>query len=194
MEFRALGGQHLLGFQYNSLGSNDYHWNHYGGVYYGFQVKVTTSGERAIIYKKKDKHPYFKDKYVYSYFLLGSGQITDVKVADLSKYDDYLENGWEEPLSKDGMTELQLSTIMDWDNINNPTDWESAYFDDVKYKISVLRNSGRFTSIENNLLCVNMNNGTKLSNKLEKPSYHTPFLGILHLWIMNQCKFYIIQY
>lgn len=177
MEFRALGGQHLLGFQYNSLGSNDYHWNHYGGAYYGFQVKVTTSGERAIIYKKKDKHPYFNDKYVYSYFLLGSGQITDVKVADLSKYDDYLENGWNEPLSKDGMTALQLSTIMDWDNINNPTNWESAYFDDVKYKISVLRNSGRFISIDNNLLCVNMNNGTKLSNKLETPSYHTPFFG-----------------
>lgn len=177
MEFRALGGQHLLGFQNNSLGSNDYHWNLYGGVYYGFQVKVTTSGERAIIYKKKDKHPYFKDRYVYSYFLLGSGQITDVKVADLSKYDEYLENGWDEPLSKDGMTELQLSTIMDWDNINNPTDWESAYFDDVKYKLSVLRNSGRFTSIEDNLLCVNMNNGTKLSNKLETPSYHTPFFG-----------------
>lgn len=177
MEFRALGGQHLLGFQYNSLGSNDYHWNHYGGVYYGFQVKVTTSGERAIIYKKKDKHPYFKDRYVYSYFLLGSGQITDVKVADLSKYDDYLEIGWDEPLSKDGMTQLQLSTIMDWDNINNPTDWKSAYFDDVKYKLSVLRNSGSFTTIENNLLCVNMNNGTKLSNKLETPSYHTPFFG-----------------
>lgn len=177
MEFRALGGQHLLGFQYNSLGSNDYHWNHYGGVYYGFQVKVTTSGERAIIYKKKDKHPYFKDRYVYSYFLLGSGQITDVKVADLSKYDDYLENGWDEPLSKDGMTELQLSTIMDWDNINNPTNWRSAYFDDVKYKLSVLRNSGSFTSIENNLLCVNMQSGTKLSNKLATPSYHTPFFG-----------------
>lgn len=177
MEFRALGGQHLLGFQYNSLGSNDYHWNHYGGVYYGFQVKVTTSGERAIIYKKKDKHPYFKDRYVYSYFLLGSGQITDVKVADLSKYDEYLENGWDEPLSKDGMTELQLSTIMDWDNINNPTNWHSAYFDDVKYKLSVLRNSGSFTSIENNLLCVNMQSGTKLSNKLSTPSYHTPFFG-----------------
>lgn len=197
MEFRALGGQHLLGFQYNSLGSNDYHWNHYGGVYYGFQVKVTTSGERAIIYKKKDKHPYFKDRYVYSYFLLGSGQITDVKVADLSKYHDYLENGWDEPLSKDGMTELQLTTIMDWDNINNPTNWVSAYFDDVKDKISVLRNDGRFTSIENNLLCVNMNNGTKLSNKLAKPSYHTPFFGyptsldkeslqILHYPILNK--------
>lgn len=177
MEFRALGGQHLLGFQYNSLGSNDYHWNHYGGVYYGFQVKVTTSGERAIIYKKKDKHPYFKDRYVYSYFLLGSGQITDVKVADLSKYDDYLEIGWDEPLSKDGMTELQLTTIMDWDNINNPTNWVSAYFDDVKYELSVLRNSGSFTSIENNLLCVNMQSGTKLSNKLATPSYHTPFFG-----------------
>lgn len=197
MEFRALGGQHLLGFQYNSLGSNDYHWNHYGGVYYGFQVKVTTSGERAIIYKKKDKHPYFSDRYVYSYFLLGSGQITDVKVADLSKYDDYLENGWDEPLSKDGMTELQLSTIMDWDNINNPTDWVSAYFDDVKSNISVLRNSGRFTTIENNLLCVNMKNGTNLSNKLETPSYHTPFFGyptsldketleILHYPILNK--------
>lgn len=197
MEFRALGGQHLLGFQYNSLGSKDYHWNHYGGVYYGFQVKVTTSGERAIIYKKKDKHPYFKDKYVYSYFLLGSGQITDVKVADLSKYDDYLENGWDEPLSNDGMTALQLSTIMDWDNINNPTNWVSAYFDDVKYKLSVLRNSGSFTSIENNLLCVNMQSGTKLSNKLATPSYHTPFFGyptsldketlqILHYPILNK--------
>lgn len=196
MEFRALGGQHLLGFQYNSLGSNDYHWNHYGGVYYGFQVKITTSGERAIIYKKKDKHPYFKDRYVYSYFLLGSGQITDVKVADLSKYDDYLENGWDEPLSKDGMTALQLSTIMDWDNINNPTNWDSAYFD-VKNNLKVLRNSGSFTSIEDNLLCVNMQIGTKLSNKLATPSYHSPFFGyptsldkvslqILHYPILNK--------
>lgn len=197
MEFRALGGQHLLGFQYNSLGSNEYHWNHYGGVYYGFQVKVTTSGERAIIYKKKEKHPYFSDRYVYSYFLLGTGQITDVKVADLSKYDEYLENGWDEPLSKDGMTELQLTTIMDWDNINNPTDWTSAYFEDVTSNISVLRNGGKFTSIEDNLLCVNMKNGTNLSNKLENPTYHTPFfgyptsldketLGILYYPILNK--------
>ena len=54
MEFRALGGQHLLGFQYNDVGSGDYHLNHFGGAYVGSQIKVTTSGERAIIYKKKE--------------------------------------------------------------------------------------------------------------------------------------------
>ena len=69
MEFRALGGQHLLGFQNNSVGSGDYHWNSFGGAYVGSQIKVTTSGERAIIYKKKEKHPDFSDSYTYSYFL-----------------------------------------------------------------------------------------------------------------------------
>lgn len=58
MEFRALGGQHLLGVQYNELGSNDAHWNMYGAIYLGGQIKVTTSGERAIIYKKKEQHPF----------------------------------------------------------------------------------------------------------------------------------------
>lgn len=177
MEFRALGGQHLLGFQYNSVGSNDYHWNHFGGAYLGSQIKVTTSGERAIIYKKKEKHPYFPNRYTYSYFLLGSGQITDVKVANLSRAVDESLEGWNEPISNDIITKLKLTTLMDWQNINNPTNWTTARFYKSQYDLYFLQDSNIAFKTENNILCGNMQVGTELSSKLKNPTYKTPFFG-----------------
>lgn len=176
MEFRALGGQHLLGLQYNSIGSNDYHWNNFGGVYYGAQIKVTTSGERAIIYKKKEKHPYFSDRYVYSYFLLGSGQITDVKVADLSKWKNVSLEGWDSALSNDDITELKLTTLMDWQNVNSPSNWVDCFYYDVNSDLTIVDNIN-YGSIADNILCGNMKIGYNLSNKLETIEYKTPFFG-----------------
>lgn len=176
MEFRALGGQHLLGLQYNSIGSNGSQWNNFGGVYYGAQIKVTTSGERAIIYKKKEKHPYFSDRYVYSYFLLGSGQITDVKVADLSKWKEVSLEGWDSALSNDDITELKLTTIMDWQNVNSPSNWVDCFYYDVNSDLTIVNNIN-YGSIADNILCGNMKIGYNLSNKLETIEYKTPFFG-----------------
>lgn len=176
MEFRALGGQHLLGLQYNSIGSDDYHWNNFGGVYYGAQIKVTTSGARAIIYKKKEKHPYFSDRYVYSYFLLGSGQITDVKVADLSKWKNVSLVGWNSALSNDDITELKLTTLIDWQNVNSPSNWVDCIYYDVNSDLTIVDNIN-YGSIADNILCGNMKIGCNLSNKLETIEYKTPFFG-----------------
>lgn len=177
MEFRALGGQHLLGFQYNDLGSGDYHWNHFGGAYVGSQIKVTTSGQRAIIYKKKEKHPYFSDRYVYSYFLLGSGQITDVQVANLSKTAEDSLDGWDSTINDDVITELKLTTLMDWQNVNSPANWVKAQFYSAKSDLYFLQDSNDVCSTEHNILCGNMQVGTQLSNELKSTTYLTPFFG-----------------
>lgn len=177
MEFRALGGQHLLGFQYNAVGSADYHWNYFGGAYVGSQIKVTTSGERAIIYKKKEKHPYFSDRYVYSYFLLGDGQITDVKVANLSKSKLADVEGWDSPIDDDGITELKLTTLMDWQNVNSPSNWVNGNFYKSKYNLYFLQDSNVVCNTETNILCGNMQVGTQLSKEIKTPTYLTPFFG-----------------
>lgn len=177
MEFRALGGQHLLGFQYNSVGSNDAHWNSFGGAYVGSQIKVTTSGERAIIYKKKEKHPYFSDKYTYSYFLLGDGEITDVKVANLSKVASESLKGWDSPIDDDIITKLKLTTLMDWQTVNSPTNWQDARFYKSLYDLYFLQDSSYICDTEHNILCANMQIGTKLSKEIKDPSYTSPFFG-----------------
>lgn len=193
MEFRALGGQHLLGVQYNYIGSNDYHWTNYGAVYFGGQIKVTTSGERAIIYKKKEQHPFFSDRYVYAYYLLGSGQITDVKVADLTKWGIVDIEGWDSPLTNDDITELKLTTVMDWQNVNSPSKWVDAFFYDVNSDLTVVRNVETiYGSISDNILCGNMEIGTKLSNTVETIEYKTPFFG--YPVSLNQINVDILNY
>ena len=177
MEFRALGGQHLLAYQYNSVGSNDAHLNHFCGCYVGSQIKVTTSGDRAIIYKKKEKHPYFSDRYTYSYFLLGSGQITDVKVANLSKTAEDYVSGWDSPISDDVITDLKLTTLMDWQNVNSPANWVNARFFQSKYNLYFLQDSNLVCPTQNNILCGNMQVGTELLSTLKDTTYLTPFFG-----------------
>lgn len=177
MEFRALGGQHLLAYQYNEVGSDDYHWNRFGGAYIGSQIKVTTSGERAIIYKKKEKHPYFSDRYVYSYFLLGDGKITDVKVANLSKTKTAEVQGWDSPIDNNGKTELKLITLMDWNNVNSPSNWVSARFYQSQYNLYFLKDSDLVCPTQNNILCGNMKVGTQLTKEIKSPTYLTPFFG-----------------
>ena len=177
MEFRALGGQHLLGFQNNSVGSGDYHRNSFGGAYVGSQIKVTTSGERAIIYKKKEKHPYFSDRYTYSYFLLGNGEITDVKVSNLSKVESESLEGWDSPIDDDIITKLKLTTIMDWQSVNSPSNWVKANFYRSKSDLYFLQDSNLICNTENNILCGNMQVGTQLSKEIKAPTYLTPFFG-----------------
>lgn len=193
MEFRALGGQHLLGVQYDSLGSNESQWKNYGAVYFGGQIKVTTSGERAIIYKKKEQHPFFSDRYVYAYYLLGSGQITDVKVADLTKGGFVVIEGWDSTLTNDDITELKLTTVMDWQNVNSPSKWVNAFFYDVNSDLTVVRNTESiYGSISDNILCGNMEIGTNLSNTLETIEYKTPFFG--YPVSLNQINVDILNY
>lgn len=177
MEFRALGGQHLLGVQYQEVGSGDAHLTHFGGYYLGSQIKVTTSGERAIIYKKKEKHPYFPNRYTYSYFLLGSGQITDVKVANLSREANEFNRSWDEPISNDIITKLKLTTLMDWQNINNPSYWYEPNFYNIQHELYLLIDRYFAFKIEENILCGNMRVGTELSSKIKNPTYKTPFFG-----------------
>lgn len=177
MEFRALGGQHLLAYQYNSVGSNDAHLNHFCGCYVGSQIKVTTSGDRAIIYKKKEKHPYFSDRYTYSYFLLGSGKIIDVKVANLSKTAEDSVSGWDSPIDDDVITDLKLTTLMDWQNVNSPANWVNARFFQSKYNLYFLQDSNLVCPTQNNILCGNMQVGTELLSTLKDTTYLTPFFG-----------------
>ena len=191
MEFRALGGQHLLGFQFNTLGSRDKHFNWFGGAYVGSQIKVTTSGERAIIYKKKEKHPYFSDRYTYSYFLLGSGQVTDVQVANLSAYVASDVDGWDTPISDDVITALKLTTLMDWQNVNNPVNWEQGKFYQYGSDLYLLRD-GHLPSTQDNILCGNMRVGTILKNEVNDISYKTPFFG--YPSSLSSCKISDVGY
>ena len=66
MEFRVLGGQHMTSFYVEQSSGN----SGVGAYYRGKQVKITTDGNRAIIYKRKEKHPKIKNKYTYSYLSL----------------------------------------------------------------------------------------------------------------------------
>ena len=54
MEFRVLGGQHMFGYKFQSMG-NSGPYTRIGGMYVGDHYKITTSGSRAIIYKKKEE-------------------------------------------------------------------------------------------------------------------------------------------
>lgn len=86
---------------------------------------------------------------------------------------------WDSQLSNDDIASLKLNTVMDWQNVNSPSDWVDAFFYDVNSDITVVRNTiSIYGSISDNILCGNMEIGTKLSNKLEPIEYRTPFLVI----------------
>lgn len=170
MEFRVLGGQHMTSFYVEQSSGN----SGVGAFYRGKQVKITTDGERAIIYKRKEKHPKIKNKYTYSYFLLGDGKITSCDGANSNQWIFQNIDGWQYPpsLSKDVITNLQLKNIMDWDAINNPS-WAKASFYDRYTDLRVLD-----PSAFPDLFCANMEVGTNLSKTIPSQEYKAQFFGL----------------
>ena len=170
MEFRVLGGQHMTSFYVEQSSGN----SGVGAFYRGKQVKITTDGNRAIIYKRKEKHPKIKNKYTYSYFLLGDGKITSCDGANSNQWTFQNINGWEYPPSLDNevITNLQMKTIMDWDAINNPS-WTTFPFYDRYTGLRVLDPSS-FPD----LFCANMEVGTNLSNTIPSQEYNAQFFGL----------------
>lgn len=170
MEFRVLGGQHMTSFYVEQSNGN----SAVGAFYRGKQVKITTDGERAIIYKRKEKHPKIKNKYTYSYFLLGDGKITSCDGANSNQWTFQNIDGWQYPpsLSEDVITNLQLKNIMDWDSINNPS-WSPASFYERHTGLRVLS----FDSFPD-LFCANMEVGTTLSKTIPSIEYKGQFFGL----------------
>lgn len=166
MEFRVLSGQHMTAFCNGFNGA--------GAYYSGSQVKVTTDGERAIIYKRKEKHPRIKNKYTYSYFLLGDGKITSCNTANSNRYAYVDIDGCQYPpsLSDEAITNLQLKNIMNWDSINNPS-WIKANFLHMDTGFNVLH-PGLFPD----LFCANMEAGTILSKTIPSQEYKAQFFGL----------------
>lgn len=170
MEFRVLSGQHMTAFYCE----RDNGISGAGAFYRGKQVKITTDGERAIIYKRKEKHPKIKNKYTYSYFLLGDGKITSCDGANSNQYINRVIQGWQYPpsLSDEDTTNLQMKTIMDWDSINNPM-WAPASFNEAYTGLRVL-------DIDSfpDLFCANMEVGTTLSKTIPTQEYKGQFFGL----------------
>lgn len=170
MEFRVLGGQHMTAFYIEKSNGN----SAVGAFYRGKQVKITTDGERAIIYKRKEKHPKIKNKYTYSYFLLGDGKITSCEGANSNQWSYQNIDGWGYPpaLDNEVITNLQMKTIMDWDAINNPS-WTPASFYERHTGLRVLS----FDSFPD-LFCANMEAGTTLSKTIPSQEYKGQFFGL----------------
>ena len=114
MEFKVLSGQHLTAFEYEDNSSSDY-YTRFGALYTGEQFKISTSGERAIIYKKREKFPKADGKFTYSYFLLGDGEILSHEYVKLNS--DYLgfQDGWGKEIvpTSSQVTDMSLKTIFD---------------------------------------------------------------------------------
>ena len=128
MEFRVLGGQHMLGYKLQSSGSSG-PYTSIGGMYVGEHFKITSSGSRAIIYKKKEKHPVFKDRYTFSYFLLGDGEIVSNECAVLNNRVGITKTGWEPiELSEQDIAKLQTSTVADFSIIQEPLEWHNVTY------------------------------------------------------------------
>lgn len=175
MEFKVLSGQHLTAFEYEDTTSVENPYiTRFGAMYIGEQFKITTSGERAIIYKKKEKFPNVDGKFTYSYFLLGDGEILSHEYVNLRS--DYLggQFGWGKPieLTSDQVSAMTLQIVFDSDLINNPINWEDTVF-------TKQHSSPQITSSYdyNNIFCANMKVGSKLSNELKENTLDTMFFG-----------------
>lgn len=178
MEFRCLGGQHMLGIsQQKAYGSGPA--TLVGGYYCGEHYKITTSGERAIIYKRKEKHPVFSDRYTYSYFLLGSGEITSVDVSILDKGSVVTKSGWDNiELTDNDKTQLQTRNVADFQSIQEPMNWYSVTFEQ-KYGSGDLYVPFIYktTSLPRSVFLANMQKGKKLSNEINPDEWKSPFFG-----------------
>lgn len=175
MEFKVLSGQHLTAFEYEDTSAleNPY-FTRFGAMYMGEQFKITTSGERAIIFKKKEKFPNVDGKFTYSYFLLGDGEILSHEYVNLNS--DYLGNqdGWGKPivLTSEQVSAMSLKTVFDSELINNPINWRNTEFRNQQF-------GPQHTSSYdyNNIFCANMTVGSKLSNELVENVLDNMFFG-----------------
>ena len=192
MEFRVLGGQHMFGYEFQRRGSRGPYTN-IGGLYVGEHFKITTSGARAIIYKKKEKHPVFKDRYTFSYFLLGDGEIVSNECAVLNNGVGITKSGWGPiELSEQDIANLKTSTVADFNTIQEPLEWHK-----VEY---IMRNSLYTPYIRgyglypNTVFSSNLQVGKKLSNTIASNEWESPFFGFpasLHS-IKSQYPYYCI--
>lgn len=174
MEFKVLSGQHITAFEWEDKVSSTRYHTKFGALYTGEQFKITTSGERAIIYKKREKFPKTNGKFTYSYFLLGDGEILSHEYVDLTS--EYLgfQDGWGKeivPTSKQ-VTDMSLKTIFDMEIINNPINWKNTYFAEQQFSP---KNTS--SSSYTNIFCANMTVGSKLSNKLVENELDNMFFG-----------------
>lgn len=174
MEFRVLSGQHLTAFEYeDTTSSSTPYITRFGAMYTGEQFKITTSGERAIIYKKKEKFPNVDGKYTYSYFLLGNGEILSHQYVNLRADYSGWQEGWGQPIvpTSSQISEMSLKTVFDSELINNPINWSNTvFYNNQKPK--------KATSYDyNNIFCANMEVGSKLSNVLAENELNNMFFG-----------------
>ena len=180
MEFRVLGGQHMFGFNMQETGGGNIYTS-IGGMYVGEHFKITTSGSRAIIYKKKEKHPVFKDRYTFSYFLLGDGEIISNECAVLNKDVRVSKSGWNSiELSDQDIAKLQTSTVADFNTIQEPLEWKNVTY--------ISRNGLSTPYVQGydyprTVFSSNLQVGKKLSNTIAPKEWENPFFGfptILH--------------
>lgn len=174
MEFRVLGGQHMFGYNMQSKGSGSIYTG-IGGRYVGEHFKITTSGNRAIIYKKKEKHPVFKDRYTFSYFLLGEGEIISNEYAVLNNDVGVAKGGWGSiELSEQDIATLQTSTVADFNTIQEPLGWQNMEY--------VIRNGVSIPYFQGydypkTVFSSNLQVGKKLSNTIAPKEWESPFFG-----------------
>lgn len=193
MEFRVLGGQHMLGYEIQYKGASGDPYTRLGGMYLGEHFKITTSGSRAIIYKKKEKHPVFKDRYTFSYFLLGDGEIVSNEYADLSRDVNVVTNGWDSAkLSEKDIANLQASTVADFNTIQEPFVWHEVTYDySGVIKIPIIHDYHRSPTT---VFSSNLQVGKQLSSTIPSNEWESPFFGFpasLHS-IKFECPFYCI--
>ena len=174
MEFRVLGGQHMFGFNMQETGGGNVYTS-IGGMYVGEHFKITTSGSRAIIYKKKEKHPVFKDRYTFSYFLLGDGEIISNECAVLNKDVRVSKSGWNSiELSDQDIAKLQTSTVADFNTIQEPLEWKNVNY--------ISRNGVSTPYVQGydyprTVFSSNLQVGKKLSNTIAQKEWESPFFG-----------------
>ena len=174
MEFKVLSGQHITAFEYEDTPASGRYHTKFGALYTGEQFKITTSGERAIIYKKREKFPNANGKFTYSYFLLGDGEILSHEYVNLTS--EYLgfQDGWGKEIvpTSEQVTDMSLKTIFDMEIINNPINWKNTYFETQQFSPKKT-SSYSYT----NIFCANMAVGSKLSNKLVENELNNMFFG-----------------
>lgn len=174
MEFRVLGGQHMLGFNTQDYGSSGI-YTRLGGQYVGEHFKIATSGSRAIIYKKKEKHPVFKERYTFSYFLLGDGEIISNECSVLNKSVSISKNGWGSiELSEHDIATLQTSIVADFTTIQEPLEWKNVIYN-MSNGVSTPYIQGYNTP--STVFSSNLQVGKKLSNTIAPKEWESPFFG-----------------
>ena len=174
MEFRVLGGQHMFGYKFQSIGQVPY--TRLGGMYVGEHFKITTSGSRAIIYKKKEKHPVFKDRYTFSYFLLGDGKIVSNECAVLSNNVNVTSSGWGDIiLSEKDITKMQTTTVADFNTIQEPLKWHKVtYLSGGRVNIPYIQDYRRSPDT---VFSSNLQVGKQLSSSIPSNEWESPFFG-----------------